>query len=110
MWKFPSTKRRFEREMSEPNELTIDGKTFRNPKIFPPSKRDFREYKEGARTTVKELWVERYDKTPDGKGIFMTKYQVLMTNRGVCTFDGKQVKDEEGKRKIQALFTDLKTV
>lgn len=82
--------------------MKINGIEFDDPRELPISKRDYREFKDGARTTVKEMWVCGYYK--EGSAIIMASYCITMTNRGVCTFDGKPVKDENEKKIIKELF------
>lgn len=88
--------------------MKIHGIEFDDPRLFPPSKGDIREYKEGARTTVKEMWVESY--VNDGPAVCRWCFPITMTNRGVCTFDGKPVKDENEKNLIKELFENVKPV
>ena len=87
--------------------MTINGIEFDDPREIPISKRDMREYKDGARTTVKEMWVCGY--VHEGKAVCMNRYCITMTNRGVCTFDGKQIKNEAEKKLIAELFATTKT-
>ena len=86
--------------------MTINGIEFDDPRIFPISKRDISEYKDGARTTVKEMWVYGY--VQEGQTYSMNRYPITMTNRGVCTFDGKQVKTDAEKKLISDLFDNVK--
>lgn len=88
--------------------MKINGTEFDDPRVFPPSKRDVREYKDGVRTTVKEMWVEGY--TYEGSAVCLNRFCITMTNRGVCTFDGKQVKNEEEKSLIAELFKSVQPV
>lgn len=85
--------------------MKINGIEFDDPIDIPISKRDYREFKDGARTTVKEMWVCGYYK--EGSAIIMARYCITMTNRGVCTFDGKSVKDENEKKIIRELFENI---
>lgn len=85
--------------------MKINGIEFDDPIDIPISKRDYREFKDGARTTVKEMWVCGYYK--EGSAIIMARYCITMTNRGVCTFDGKPVKDENEKKIISELFENI---
>jgi hypothetical protein len=86
--------------------MTINGIEFDDPRVIPISKRDMREYKEGVRTTVKEMWVCGYVR--EKSSVCMYRYCITMTNRGVCTFDGKQIKNESEKKLIAELFETTK--
>lgn len=85
--------------------MKINGIEFEDPRVSPPRKKDIREYKDGARTTVKEMWVEGY--VMDGQAYCLQRYPMTITNRGVCTFDGRQVKDEEEKSLVAKLFESV---
>ena len=88
--------------------MKINSIEFDDPRSNPPNKRDVREYKEGARTTVKEMWVDSYVR--QGDATCRWSYCITMTNRGVCTFDGKPVRDEKEKNLIRELFDNVKPV
>lgn len=87
--------------------MIINGIEFDDPKINPITKRDYNEYKDGSRTTIKEMWVYGY--VFENRAYCMNRYCITMTNRGVCTFDGKQVKNEAEKKLIAELFDTIKT-
>ena len=72
------------------------------------ARRDYREYKEGVRTTVREMWVYSYVR--EGSAVSLWQYPLTITNRGVCTFDGKQVKDEGERKLIGELFASVRLV
>lgn len=90
------------------NSVIINGIEFDDPRTNHPIKRDVREYKEGVRTTIKEMWVDSYVR--QGSAICRWLYCITMTNRGVCTFDGKPVKDENEKNLIKELFENVSPV
>lgn len=90
--------------------MKIMGTEFDDPREFPLSPRDMAERKEGARTTVKEMWVCSYRKEGSGVGTSMQKLLLTMTNRGACTFEGRPVKDEAEKKLIAELFATVKPV
>ena len=83
--------------------MRLCGTEFDDPREFPPPKRDYREFKEGARTFTKELWVCGYSAEPGG-GVAMSRYCLTMNNRGVCTFDGRPVRDEAEKALVKSIF------
>lgn len=85
--------------------MKILGIEFDDPRDGGVSKRDFSERKEG-RTTVREMWVCGY--STEGSAICMSRYCVTLNNRGVCTFDGRQVRDENEKKLIAELFEGVK--
>lgn len=88
--------------------MTLCGVEFEDPREFPIPKRDYREYQEGVRTSVKEMWVCAYENC--GNAVCMAKHQITMTNRGVCTFDGRQLRDDDEKKLVAALFGQVKFV
>jgi hypothetical protein len=88
--------------------LTISGIEFDDPREIPIFKRDIREWREGARTTVKEMWVCSYKE--DAHRVWLERVPITMTNRGVCTFGGRQVKDEREKALIKELFEQTQGV
>ena len=88
--------------------MKINGTEFDDPREFPPSKRDWREFKEGVRTSVKEMWVCAYERS--GSEVRMARYPITITNRGACTFDGVPVRDEGEKKLIADLFASVKPV
>lgn len=87
--------------------MTVNDIEFDDPRINTISKRDIREYKDGMRTTIKEMWVCGY--VIENGAYCMNRYCITMTNRGVCTFEGKQVKNEDEKKLIAELFATIKT-
>ena len=90
------------------NDMTINGTEFDDPREFPPSKRDWREYSEGVRTKVKEMWVWSYHR--ENGACFAWRHPITMTNRGACTFDGKPVKEEAERKLVAELFASVKPV
>ena len=85
--------------------VSILGTEFDDPREFPPPARDCSERKEGARTSVKEMWVSSYRR--DGTAVWCEKIPLTMTNRGVCTFDGRPVKDEADRKLVAELFASV---
>ena len=88
-------------------KVCIGGVEYDNPLDGNPiPKRDFREFREGARTTVKEIWLERY--LWDGNCVHVERSCLQMTNRGVCSLDGRQLKNSDDIEKVKAIFGGLK--
>ena len=86
--------------------MILCGVEIDDPRELPVSERDYREFNEGVRTKVRELWVYSYKS--DSKRVWCEKVPLTMTNRGVCTFDGRQVKDEADKKMIADLINGHK--
>ena len=86
--------------------MTVNGITFDDPRESFFSKRDFREYKEGARTSVKEAWVCSY--TKDGPAVLLERHCLAMTNHGAISLDGRPVKNEDEKKAVAEMFAHLK--
>ena len=89
-------------------DMKINGTEFDDPRESPFPKRDYREFSQGVRTSVKEMWVCAYEKC--GSGTCMVRYPITMTNRGACTFDGVPVRDEGEKKLVADLFATVKPV
>lgn len=88
-------------------KVCIGGIEYDNPLDGNPiPKREYREFREGARTTIKEIWLERY--VYEGGCVHIERDCLRMTNRGVCTLEGRQLKDREDIERVKAVFEGLK--
>lgn len=88
--------------------MVLCGREIDDPREIPVTKRDYREFSEGVRTKVRELWVYAYEF--GDKSVCTERIPVTMTNRGVCTFGGRQVKDEAEKKTIAEIMEGFKTI
>lgn len=92
--------------LNKNGKVGLSGLEFDNPlDQLPIPKREFREFNEGIRTKIKEIWVERY--IPETNGIGIERQSLQMTNRGVCFLDGKQLKDKDNIEKTKYIFDNL---
>jgi len=89
------------------NKVELSGLEFDNPlDSLPLAKREYREFKDGVRTTIKEIWLDRY--IYGDKSVHIERSCLQMTNRGVCTLDERQLKDKTDIDKVKYIFENLK--
>ncbi len=88
-------------------KVELGGKLYENPLDDNPiPKRDYREFQVGARTTVREIWLDRVVR--DGvDSVHIERDCLQMTNRGVCTIDGRQLKDRGDLERVKEIFSKL---
>lgn len=87
--------------------VTLCGMRFDNPVCeLYRSRWDYREFREGARTSVQETWLERY--VDDGGCVGIDRHCLQMTNRGSCSLDGSPMRDKADIATAKAIFAFLK--
>jgi len=88
--------------------ITISGIQFDNPlDNIPLYQRTLTSRKEGERTTITSMWLDRYDRDFKRNEAYCESYCLEMTNRGVCTLDGNQLKDKTDIEKVKEIFAAL---
>ena len=95
--------------LNKMNKIELDGLEFESiqDEVFCPNK-NYREYEEGKRTKVKEIYLDRLIKEESG-AICLWRYRLTMTNRGACELEGKPLKGDDAER-ARLIFHTIKIV